>query len=186
MVGSLLKNFQSVREPAFLPIAPLTLLYGPNSAGKSSLGDAIRFLNQFGSAQPSFDVDAHLVRWGNWDRLCERRTRERFVGTSSSIRFWAAVSAGSSGIHRAPGKVDSEILDACLMPLDSIAGKSPIAVSIAFDSITQEDVGSAAHMPFHSTEFNLWIGAETADPLIRLIKDADAKHFRMDTLIDDC
>lgn len=39
-----LKNFQSIRE-ATVDISPLTLLYGPNSAGKSTIADAIELLH---------------------------------------------------------------------------------------------------------------------------------------------
>ncbi len=36
-----LKNFQSIRDEVELPIRPITFLYGPNSAGKSSIMDAL-------------------------------------------------------------------------------------------------------------------------------------------------
>jgi hypothetical protein len=36
-----LANFQALRDPCTIPIKPLTLLFGPNSAGKSAIHDAI-------------------------------------------------------------------------------------------------------------------------------------------------
>jgi hypothetical protein len=36
-----IENFQSFREPVEVPLAPITLLYGPNSAGKSAVLDAL-------------------------------------------------------------------------------------------------------------------------------------------------
>jgi hypothetical protein len=40
-----IENFQSFREPVEVPLAPITLLYGPNSAGKSAVLDALNFMN---------------------------------------------------------------------------------------------------------------------------------------------
>ena len=39
-------GFKSIRERTEIPIAPLTLLFGPNSAGKSSVMDAMDALRQ--------------------------------------------------------------------------------------------------------------------------------------------
>ena len=39
-----LQNFQGVAEYTEIPLAPITLFYGPNSAGKSTIVDALEFL----------------------------------------------------------------------------------------------------------------------------------------------
>ena len=39
-----MENFQSITQSVGLDFAPITLLYGPNSAGKSSVFDALEFL----------------------------------------------------------------------------------------------------------------------------------------------
>lgn len=36
-----IKNFQSIRERVLIEFKPLTLLYGPNSAGKRAILDAL-------------------------------------------------------------------------------------------------------------------------------------------------
>lgn len=41
-----LENFQSIRGPVRIDFAPITLFYGPNSAGKSAIYDAIRILSE--------------------------------------------------------------------------------------------------------------------------------------------
>jgi len=41
LTGMFLENFQSLRAPAYIKIAGITMLYGPNSAGKSSILDAL-------------------------------------------------------------------------------------------------------------------------------------------------
>lgn len=40
-----LENFQSLKDRVEIPIRPLTFLYGPNSAGKSSIFDALTFVD---------------------------------------------------------------------------------------------------------------------------------------------
>ncbi len=42
-----LKNFQAIRDEVEIPIKPLTFLYGPNSAGKSSVMDALVCLREW-------------------------------------------------------------------------------------------------------------------------------------------
>ena len=41
LTGIYLKNFQSIKDPVFLQLDKLCFLYGPNSAGKSSVLDAL-------------------------------------------------------------------------------------------------------------------------------------------------
>ena len=40
-----LQNFQGIGAYTEIPIAPITLFYGPNSAGKSTVADAFNFLS---------------------------------------------------------------------------------------------------------------------------------------------
>ncbi|QEP41870.1 DUF3696 domain-containing protein [Ectothiorhodospiraceae bacterium BW-2] len=40
-----IENFKGIREPVKFELAPITLLYGPNSAGKSTLLQALAYLN---------------------------------------------------------------------------------------------------------------------------------------------
>lgn len=51
-----IENFQSLRDPVEVPLAPITLLYGPNSAGKSAVLDALLF------ARDVFMADEGRVR----------------------------------------------------------------------------------------------------------------------------
>jgi hypothetical protein len=39
----IIENFQSLRDTVEVPLAPITLLYGPNSAGKSAVMDALSY-----------------------------------------------------------------------------------------------------------------------------------------------
>ena len=40
-----IENFKGIREPVKFDLAPITLLYGPNSAGKSTLLQALAYLS---------------------------------------------------------------------------------------------------------------------------------------------
>lgn len=45
-----LSGFQAFKKASSIPIAPITLIYGPNSAGKSAIYDALALLRHFFSA----------------------------------------------------------------------------------------------------------------------------------------
>src|SRR4051794_21000829 len=81
MGGLGMQNFQALRVPTFVPLAPLTLLYGPNSSGKSTIADALRFLRDLGSSEADFLLQAPLERWSNWNRDSEKRALEPFART---------------------------------------------------------------------------------------------------------
>ena len=46
-----IQNFQGVREYTKIPLASLTLVYGQNSAGKSTIHDAQQFIHGFFSGK---------------------------------------------------------------------------------------------------------------------------------------
>lgn len=64
-----LQNFQGIRQYTTIPLAPLTLLYGQNSAGKSTVHDAIEFIHGFFSGKWNEEtVKTYLNRWANQNR----------------------------------------------------------------------------------------------------------------------
>ena len=64
-----LQNFQSFREKVDIPIRSLTFLYGPNSAGKSAVYDALCVIDSLlHKPQPAYegrDFSSLISRWGN-------------------------------------------------------------------------------------------------------------------------
>jgi AAA15 family ATPase/GTPase len=44
LTGITLENFKAFKAPQYIPIKPITLVFGPNSAGKSSIIHALAFL----------------------------------------------------------------------------------------------------------------------------------------------
>ena len=76
-----LENFQSIVDSTRIEFAPITLMYGPNSAGKSAIFDALHFVQLFWD-QHSHHVDeltALSKRWAHkplqWEASTERRMR---------------------------------------------------------------------------------------------------------------
>ncbi len=59
-----IQNFQSVRERQVIEFAPITLLYGRNSAGKSVIADALQF---FGDVMRGEATLQQLKRWRSSD-----------------------------------------------------------------------------------------------------------------------
>jgi hypothetical protein len=77
LTGIFLKNFQTIKEPTFISLDKLCLLYGPNSAGKSSILDAIKLLKDiaFNSGNTS----------AAWQFI--KNSAERFDGAAVGIEF---------------------------------------------------------------------------------------------------
>ena len=59
-----LENFQSLRSRVEIPIRPLTFLFGPNSAGKSSIYDSLNFINAFFKSDRSI-IESLFKRWAH-------------------------------------------------------------------------------------------------------------------------
>lgn len=62
LTGIFLEGFQSIARATFVPIRPLTFLYGPNSAGKSAIHDALGILSDLSSGR-NVEVSRKLRRW---------------------------------------------------------------------------------------------------------------------------
>ncbi|MGD0962016.1 MAG: AAA family ATPase [Methylomonas sp.] len=65
--GLTLGNFKAYAESQYMPVRPLTLIYGPNSAGKSSLIQSLAFAHeaQFGQCKRnSSPLDVHHTQIG--------------------------------------------------------------------------------------------------------------------------
>lgn len=78
-----LGNFKSVGRPVSVPLRPLTLIYGRNSAGKSSLLQSLLLLAQ-SVESGRFQAAGHLADLGSFDGLVHRHDtdRELEVGVS--------------------------------------------------------------------------------------------------------
>ena len=65
LTGVYLENFQSIKNPTYINLEKLTFLYGPNSAGKSSIIDALKILEHVsGKKATEYELN-HLFRKNN-------------------------------------------------------------------------------------------------------------------------
>ena len=74
LTGITLENFKAFKEPQFIPIKPITLVFGPNSAGKSSMMHALAFLKHVDATKGHCDPDSVEFGWekiklGSWQNL---------------------------------------------------------------------------------------------------------------------
>lgn len=64
-----LENFKSIRSETRIPLAPITLLYGHNSAGKSSIIQALLLLNQSSGDDLKLQPNGNAVNLGSYNQL---------------------------------------------------------------------------------------------------------------------
>jgi AAA ATPase domain len=74
LTGITLENFKAFKEPQFIPFKPITLVFGPNSAGKSSVMHALAFLKHVDATKGHCDPDVVEFGWekiklGSWMNL---------------------------------------------------------------------------------------------------------------------
>lgn len=74
LTGITLENFKAFKEPQFIPIKPITLVFGPNSAGKSSIVHALAFLKHVDATKGHCDPGVVEFGWekiklGSWQNL---------------------------------------------------------------------------------------------------------------------
>lgn len=80
-----LQNFQGIGAYTEIPIAPITLFYGPNSAGKSTVADAFQFLYGMLSGKNKNwkeDLEKHARR-----NRKERPLSEGYIGDPNDVVF---------------------------------------------------------------------------------------------------
>jgi predicted ATPase len=79
-----ISNFQAFGESSEIRLAPLTLIFGPNSAGKSSIGRALRYMQQSFSPNLSmqrnrFVANDFAVNLANYKNLVHNHDTEKVV-----------------------------------------------------------------------------------------------------------
>lgn len=94
--GITLQNFQGIRRKTFIPFGELTLLYGPNSSGKSAVADALTLITKlFDDKSNSAEIKNLLGRWINHQVLTEK-VGEMVIkvtipfGSEGGDQFWGA------------------------------------------------------------------------------------------------
>lgn len=91
--GVTLQNFQGIRRKTFIPFAELTLLYGPNSSGKSAVADALTLITKiFDDKSSSAEIKDLLARWTNHKASSE--AGEMFVKVTIPGDYWGGEWGG--------------------------------------------------------------------------------------------
>jgi predicted ATPase len=84
LLGIFLESFQSILNPTYINLENLTLFYGPNSAGKSSIIDALHLLKSIVDKNESnYSVKSHISKNSNIKKPAIGI--EFFVGTLDDI-----------------------------------------------------------------------------------------------------
>jgi predicted ATPase len=95
-----LQNFKSIRA-ADLSFAPLTVLVGANSSGKTSLIQSILLVAQAaqtGNESSVFSLNGHLVSVGRFDEVKFAHEKSGSVGIGASIQLGADTSSKPASI----------------------------------------------------------------------------------------
>ena len=90
ITGIEIQNFKGIGERQSIDFAPLTLLFGANSAGKSTVVQAIHYFGQ-ALRTGNGDVDEiqstdRLLRLGGFDNLVHRKNEEPGIAIRLSVR----------------------------------------------------------------------------------------------------
>lgn len=67
LTGITLENFKAFKEPQFIPIKPITLVFGQNNAGKSSIIHALAFLKHVHDTNGNCNPGRIIYGWSNLD-----------------------------------------------------------------------------------------------------------------------
>lgn len=102
-----LESFQGYEFPQSVRLAPLTLVFGPNSGGKSSILRALRFLGQWNSEQQRFPFSGPLVNLGSFEAaVFSGDARKRF-----QLGLWNTYAKGHPHLFPVTSSKDRNVID---------------------------------------------------------------------------
>jgi predicted ATPase len=124
LTGITLENFKAFKEPQFIPIKRITLVYGPNNAGKSSIIQALAFLKHvndtLGNCDPmTVDYGDESLYLGSWLDLVHGHNQEATMRIS--LHFENCCIRWSFGWHEHGPKILSFIFFNNEKPIDEEA-----------------------------------------------------------------
>jgi predicted ATPase len=148
-----LENFKPIRERLDLPTAPLTVLAGLNSSGKSSFLQSILLISQTLANQKLDEplvLNGSLVRFGTFQDVCNDRATEQKIRIGFTLDEGAGNSVVLPGENgRRDGQPDTE--------------RSPaVSLDMQFEEVSPKDDETmsikAVRAALASVELNLsWV-----------------------------
>lgn len=93
-----LENFQSFQEKVEIPIKPLTFLFGPNSAGKSSIYDSMLLVNSILKNKQSEFINLYY-KWLHTPRKTSKEHNISKMVIEVQFSAWELLIGGRNGYH---------------------------------------------------------------------------------------
>jgi hypothetical protein len=149
-----LQNFQSIRQYTKIPTAPITLIYGQNSAGKSAIHDAFIFLNDFLSNK---SIPESLDRWANRQRI-NRPLSKGFVGRADDVVISIDAYAWGSGCFEESSVEAGQVVLSTLWGRSE--GEEPHKFQLRFHFNAENYDDENFSSQWFLREFHLFIGAD--------------------------
>jgi hypothetical protein len=161
LTGIRLSNFKAFGEPETVPLGPVTLIYGPNSAGKSSVIQSILLLRQ--SLQGSIASDRQLLFSGDDTDLGSYRSALFQHNTNKSMALgYSFSSPRRTGQRRPP------------LPQSGVR-----ALDFEMDLIEREGAGNSGEAWITGVKFSL--SDNNMRPIrLKRIVDKDSPNVRAD------
>ena len=130
-----LNNFRGFHQQPFVPVRPITLLIGENSAGKSSFLAALKYLCDFVSPRdvPNFNSDPFQL--GTFDQISHFRGGRGGRAREFGLSLKETVTIQKSRISDIKGKFDTRI-DIIFSSVESHASISLVKITANSESLT--------------------------------------------------
>jgi hypothetical protein len=103
IIGLTLEGFQVFDKPTYIPLEGLTLLFGPNSAGKSAIQDAIELCGELLHTDSRYPLPAWAQR--HW-----RRTGDANNPYAEKMCVGMKFTTEAHLPHVVPGAIDRELM----------------------------------------------------------------------------
>ncbi len=100
-----IENFQSIKEKVAIPLRPITFLYGPNSAGKSSIFDALCFFESVFKDDEAIHQN-YFKRWAHTPTKNDSSEQKPVQKMTIEIKF-SSPEFLLGGFHRDLGDISS-------------------------------------------------------------------------------
>lgn len=166
LTGVFLQGFQSILNPTYLNIEKLTLFYGPNSAGKSAILDALKLVDRLTSEGGTHIASKHWNRASDRNaigvEIIPKRISWHFDSLHDSYLVWRD-RKGDDGEFRHVDFVDSTLGKRVQI---EFSGESLKDIKVAIDSKPIFEIFSYSRQQYSDDHKPVEHGDEDSDDLI--------------------